>query len=330
MEVYDWHNIEFLKIDAEGEEANIIRGGTRFFATVSPLIQYEIKAGSELHLELVQAFTELGYSSYRLVPGLNLLTPFDEKEPADGFLLNLFCCKSDRADRLADRGFLVQTDAARRFREVQSNGVRGHIKGDQTNSWLTTLMKYPYGELCAEHWQKTVDAGNNREVEAALLLYSLSRNYSLTAVERFAALEDSFISLRNICETQPTYLRLSSLARVARDYGARSLAVNALGQLCDTLFNQRQVNPSEPFLAPGERFDSVSPRNDLGSWIAAAALEEFERNGAFSSFYTGRSTLQHLESIRDLGFGGAEMNRRLDLIQLRFGSSNIKQDHDNG
>ncbi len=321
MEVHDWHTIEFLKVDAEGEEANILRGGTRFFATESPLVQYEIKAGSELHFELVQAFTELGYSSYRLVPGLNLLAPFDEKEPVDGFLLNLFCCKSDRAALLAARGFLVETTVAQRLAEVHSNEVLGKLKSDQANSWFTALTKLPYGQICVEHWRKTMAAGQSSEVESALLLYALSRNTSLTANERVAALEESFIRLKTLCETQPANLRLASLARVARDYGARSLAVKALNQLCNTFFKLRQINPSEPFLAPGERFDSVSPRNDIGNWIVTAALEEIERNGAYSSFYTGTSARQRLEIIRDLGFGSAEMNRRLNLIQLRFGTS---------
>ena len=122
LEAHGWQDIAFLKIDAEGEEANIIRGGTNFFAAESPLIQYEVKAGSELHLELVQAFAELGYHSYRLVPGLDLLVPFDEKEPVDGYLLNLFACKPDRATYLAGRGFLVEVAAYRQFKEVHSNG----------------------------------------------------------------------------------------------------------------------------------------------------------------------------------------------------------------
>jgi len=32
MKRYDWQNIDFVKIDAEGEESNILKGGERFFA----------------------------------------------------------------------------------------------------------------------------------------------------------------------------------------------------------------------------------------------------------------------------------------------------------
>lgn len=88
-----------------------IEGGVRFFAELSPLIQYEIKAGDDLHMELVQDFAALGYASYRLVPGLDVLVPFAAESAPDSYLLNLFCCKIDRAEQLATRGFLVGAPA---------------------------------------------------------------------------------------------------------------------------------------------------------------------------------------------------------------------------
>lgn len=53
----------------------------------------------------------------------------------------------------------------------------------------------------------------------------------------------------------------------------------------------------------------------------AAVLEEIERLGSFSSFFTGTKGLQRLETIRAPGFGGAEMETRLRLLHKRFGLS---------
>ena len=86
LQRYGWKKIDFLKIDAEGEEANIIEGGRRFFADLSPLILYEVKAGEAVHLELVHKFAALGFDSYRLVPGLDLLVPFDAAVAPGWFL----------------------------------------------------------------------------------------------------------------------------------------------------------------------------------------------------------------------------------------------------
>lgn len=321
MDCYGWKDIDFIKIDAEGEEANILRGGANFLAIESPLIQYEIKAGHDLHLDLVRQFSRLGYQSYRLVPGLNLLIPFDAEGPVDGYLLNLFCCKPDRAAHLATRGYLIEaTTNIASSHKLDVSHISNKPGANETHGWHEALVKFPYGKMLLDHWVE-VEVGNQRhDVDEPLFLYALSRDTSLPIVERFASLEASYLKFKRLCETQPDYLRLSSLARVARDYGARSVAVNALGQLCDKIFQQRQVNLDEPFLAPGERFDSVSPNNrdSIGNWVAAAALEEFERHQAFSSYYSGMSSMQRLEAIRDLGYAGEEMKRRLILIKQRF------------
>jgi protein O-GlcNAc transferase len=320
LERYGWRDIEFMKIDAEGEEANILKGGERFFAELSPLVQYEIKAGADLHLALVQDFAALGYVSYRLVPGLDLLIPFDAESSPDGYLLNLFCCKRDRIERLAACGFLLDsaarlpTTGTGRFEDISEKVKSGNAYG-----WRDTIAKLPYGAQLASLWEKTMAEGNSVEVEEALSFYALSRDSSLSSSVRFGALEASFRLLKRLCERQPSYLRLASLGRVARDYGARSLAVDALQQLSNAIFQHKQVDPREPFLAPAERFDSVRPGEPIGNWVLAAVLEEFERLGSFSSFYTGDSTRQRLEMIRALGFGSAEMERRLRLVQKRFG-----------
>jgi hypothetical protein len=43
-------------------------------------------------------------------------------------------------------------------------------------------------------------------------------------------------------------------------------------------------------------------------------LEELERLGSFSSFYTGASALQRLQIIRELGFGSSEMAAPFELV----------------
>jgi hypothetical protein len=126
--------------------------------------------------------------------------------------------------------------------------------------------------------------------------------------------------MKTLCERQASHLRLASLARVARDYDSRAIAVNALGQLANTALQQNRVDPDEPFLTPSDRFDLIPPAvMQVGNWVLAAVLEELERLCAFSSFYTGPSALQRLELIQNLGFDRDEMKRRLHLVRTRFG-----------
>lgn len=312
---FGWEQIDFLKIDAEGEESNIIEGGRRFFAELSPLILYEVKAGEKVHLELVGKFADLGFDSYRLVPGLDLLVPFDIAAQPDGYLLNLFCCKKDRAETLSDRGLLLESasiaahKAANRFEHFLSQH-RGQY------SWNIELTTLPYGAACARLWQSTPDEG--AEVTDALACFAISQDTDLNPLDRFSALESSFTSLTRLCRSAPRYLRLASLARVACEYGARTVAVAALGQLARKLADSEPLDPGEPFLAPGKRFDSIEPRTDVKGWFLAAVIEEYERLSSYSSFFTGEAARERLELMVSLGYESAQMRRRLELIRARF------------
>src|SRR6266478_1767473 len=127
MDQFHWRDIDLIKIDAEGEEANIVKGGRRFFANLAPLVQYELRTtAADMNFGLIRDFAAIGYDSYRLLPSLNLLVPFDAESPPDSYLLNLFCCKSVRADRLSARGFLVRSaDLAGMGESLGTNGSDG-------------------------------------------------------------------------------------------------------------------------------------------------------------------------------------------------------------
>ena len=313
MDRYRWTDIELIKIDAEGEENNIVKGGRRFFASLAPLVQYELrKDATSMNLGLVREFAALGYDSYRLVPGLNLLVPFDVRSEPDSYLLNLFCCKAARADRLAARGVLL--------RESDLSGTDMNLVGSAANvsfHWSKTLAPLGYARPLSSAWREAEAAGNSTAMVRALSLYSRSRDAALYPLDRFRALEASFLAIRAECEREPLRLRLATLARVSHDYGARTVGVIALKRLLEHI-RLTGVDPNEPFLPPLERFDSVPFGADPVSWLIAAVLEHLEKREHYSTFYVGPTALGRLEDIHALGFGSSEMERRLDLVRLRI------------
>ena len=109
---HGWNDVDFLKLDAEGEEGRILEGGAAFLRTADPLVMFEIKHGASLNLQLVERLASAGYGAYMLVPGLGLLVPFDPAAPSDPFRLNLFACKPGRARLLESRGALASGTAA--------------------------------------------------------------------------------------------------------------------------------------------------------------------------------------------------------------------------
>jgi protein O-GlcNAc transferase len=326
MDRFGWQDIELIKIDAEGEEANIVKGGRRFFATLAPLVQYELRSAIDANFDLIRDFEAIAYNSYRLLPGLNLLVPFDAKSSPDSYLLNLFCCNADRADRLAARGLLLRSaDLAGTGESLGTNAGLNELVAKY--HWRHTLAHLPYAAALAPVWEMSEKDSERAGVHQALSFYVRSRDATLSMVERFRALEASFLHLRALCEREPVRLRLASLARVANDYGERAVAVNALTRLVDSIRQTGTVERNEPFLAPLEQFDSIDPGETMGNWILAAILEQLERRERFSSFYAGPSALERLEVIHTLGFGSPEMKRRLELVRLCIAKATAAKGH---
>ncbi|HEX4676780.1 MAG TPA: hypothetical protein VH209_15700, partial [Steroidobacteraceae bacterium] len=180
------------------------------------------------------------------------------------------------------------------------------------------LVALPYGAALANLWETAQSSDDATAVNEALARFAISQDTSLDPLTRFNALDSSFRLLQSLCDGRPHFLRLASLARVARDHGSRAVAVGALSRLVDTIAGANQVNTGEPFLVPGERFESIPPGEDIGKWALAAILEELERLISYSSFFTGNSSRARLEKIASLGFASAEMSRRRQLLQMRF------------
>ena len=96
--------VDFVKIDVEGEEANVLAGAQEFLARESPLMMLEFAAEGKLNEDIFDPLIEAGCTTYRLVPGLNILAPFYESEEPDAYQLNLFACGERRASALAQIG----------------------------------------------------------------------------------------------------------------------------------------------------------------------------------------------------------------------------------
>ncbi|MEA3643435.1 MAG: hypothetical protein VBE63_26395 [Lamprobacter sp.] len=116
----------------EGEEIRILQGGQRFFAEQDPLVLFEWKHGKQPNTGLLEAFAALGYDRYRLVPGLQGLTPVAEDEALDGYQLNLFACKPSRAEQLRANGWLL------------TNADLDQAAPAPTGRWVEALADYPY------------------------------------------------------------------------------------------------------------------------------------------------------------------------------------------
>jgi len=291
-----WNAVDFVKIDAEGEEVRILLGGRVFFERHSPLIMLEIKTDSGNHDHLRTAFPLRGYRLYRSVPGAPLLVPDDPTKPLDGFEINMFAAKSDRAAELARLGLLVETAPTWTLDSFARRNLIGLA--------LPFLSSASFDGIDANYFNGC--AG-----------YAAWRSPDLPMPQRYAALEAACANLSNLCRHHATPPRLSTLARAMGDAGHRVASVDAMMQLTARL-RQGARCVGEPFWPANPRFETTSQGNEWSDRFEASCLEQLERAVSFSSCFGGASGVDLEQLARRPGVA-TEIERRKTLRSARAG-----------
>lgn len=310
MEEHNWDSIDFIKIDTESDELNILAGGKDFFTNLSPLVLYACKDKDVLNTELINKFEQLGYNTYMLIPGINTLSPFDPEEMQDSFLLNLFACKSDRAEKLQKAGLL-------------STGSYNSALTVNEHAWESYLEQFHYSQSLVNDWKAQYNNGHKLPgsdiYRSALNLYVNAHAETSTPDEKVASLRTAFIQLVSLLDLHVTLPRLQTLIRVAIELGKRDIAIQLLNDLINNLHETGSFQPDEPFLAISKEAEEAQTGNSLAGWCLAYATAEREIQSAFSSYFSDGSSLETLKVFKELEYPHEEMNRRLMLMNKRFG-----------
>jgi len=305
----DWTHLDFVRLspetnDGKGGFAEKWRG---VFVDASPLVMFAIRRGAEIDLSVAQAFVELGYGLYRLIPGLGALAPFGNQDELDALALNLFACKPERAAILERQGILM-----REFQPLAGFPVAGK------NLWRDYLAQKPYAaalllaspDASADQWSDVY--------RTALDLFVEFKNRDLPLAQRYASLEMACSTMAPLIATAPSFVRLMTFARIADEIGKRELAVTLLNRLDNMMASGASVQLDEPFLAVSDYFESLNPGERLPDWIVTSVREQRERRRAFSSYFTGKESLAVLLPLQGAGFLSEDMQRRIRLIQARY------------
>lgn len=298
------NDIDFIKIDAEGEESNIIEGGQEFFETESPLVMFEIAHRGKINTSLEETFNNMGYMAYRLLPGFNVLVPAYSLEE-DDFQLNIFCCKPDRVRLLSERNLLIEKE--------YTGNINTAVK------WDVYIKALPYSKDIISQWMANVvnQPLPGWEVYERALEYVIFAEDNINPLSyRYRALKEAKRILSELCEKQGTSSRMITLAKVFFLLGYRSNAVEIL----KLIFKSPISNESfyEPFLPLIKAHENLQVGLRIVDFVKSTLLEQYELRSTFSSFYSGKESLQWLETLRHSEFAGDEIKRRYNLINKRF------------
>ena len=300
MKKFEWDRIDFIKLDAEGEDCNILTEARETFSSFSPMIMFELKHGEHVNLPLIERFKGMGLDCYRLLPGLNILVPFDHRQPFDGYLLNLFACDKKRASQLESEGVIVQAWDVTKL--VDNVSLAEQFIGD-----------LKCGSSLKKHLPPASDSSD--DYMAILNGYIMSLSNSESNVDRVSYLMSALAGARRmIAKGEGRIERLVPFARIAIDAGERALGVEVLGGLINRYNATINFEVDELLLPACKRFDDVDPKVDINKWLYSSILETYIKQHAFSCYFTEKTTLPFFAGLDSLGFISEEMRNRFTLV----------------
>ena len=244
----------------------------------------------------------MGYHLFRQLGDAPILVPDDATQPLDKFELNLFAAKPDRVSDLSQRGLLV--DAIPDWAPDESDCKKADA------FWRSQQ----FAPLVDMSGGKSVSPDS--DYRNSLAAYATWRAADQPVAIRCAALAFALRGLRSACMRTPTAGRLSTLARVAWEWGARGESAIVLQHLLGML-QSGQIQFGEPFWPASMRFESIALGNQPGDWFAGATAEQFERSFSFSTICTGPTPF--LDWLCSQPFVSVEMERRRVLLGARAG-----------
>jgi len=303
------HDLDFMRIAFAEDLENLFSKGEALLKGNSPLIMFRIKKEDDTRTTAaVSMFKTFAYQAYRYVPGLNLLVPFVSEQDLDIFALNLFVCKTDRADQLEKQGVLIKG-----FKPLVQ------LPGFEDKAWQDYVGVLPYSNDLKEDWiNHPIKMEEWENYYTALNLFAQAKNPKKLPEERYAALNSSFGLLALLLKVNATLPRLLSLVRVMLELGKREASVNFLNQLVSLFESGDKIEINEPFLALSDEDAAVDPGSDFAKWLFASVLKTREMRRAFSTYFSEMQSLSTLEAIQETGFGNALIERQIKLIHERF------------
>lgn len=302
----EWPQVDFVKLDAEGQEPAILAGGGTFFEQQSPLVMIELMHGHEVHLELLEPFLNWGYETYRYRPGIGILTREQPPYSSLSFELNGFLCKPDRAKTLEARGLLTMTpneDCAR-----------------PQSTWRTHLPGLPFAQEFLSGWDRQTGRDMRPSVRkhlAAIDAYLASLNPTFSAADRYSHLMNARDIMRELLGVDGNEARLSTLCRIEAAFGERAPTCSAIEALGQRLQAVQDPVLTEPFLPPTDEFDHIAPTGSRHGWIAAAVLTAYEKHRGISARYDIEGSIQFAQQVEQMGYQ-PESLRRIKDVCSRF------------
>lgn len=301
--------IDFIRIDAEGSELQVLLGCSRFLNEQSPLIMFRLNHHGSFNIELIAALRAMGYGIYSLLPGLQCLRPVLSEDECsfDHFLQNLFACKSDRAAALAADGILIE--------HVLQVPIASLVLKSDSFSELLALPVFAYESRGV--WDLFDFSSPYGQ---ALLAWCSSRKRDAGPELRLAFLRQAQQCIAEALAVEDYHPAVTMLAvRVLSDLGERARALQAASAFLDQMAEEDMLidRPVPPVL---ESFDFRRPKASLTCFLYESVVEFSILRSSCSGFVASANERLFNHALVSPEHS-AEIERRAVLFSARDGAS---------
>ena len=297
--------IDFVKIDAEGFEKEVLLGAYEFFVAESPVVMIEISESSFGPPDMLQA---LGYDFYLYNPVVRCLVPFAGER--DGVtMLNIFLCKPDRRDALRTQGLLVTTEQLAMDVPLADPTVfidyfrsLAITRSCPDLAVLTEIAQTPerdtYFTACAE--------------------YLMSRNQGLPAAERTLRLARAEIWADANFGDQSSLAQLLSICTIWEAVGRLVLSSAILKVVMTVDEMPGLAKLGQPFLSLDHDWESVSAVDgQVEEWLQSLVTSHYEAMHSYSSYYDSNVTFKAYDLAVKNNLLEEWLERRAALVAYR-------------
>jgi FkbM family methyltransferase len=280
-------NISFIKIDAEGFEAEVIRGMDRFLREQDPVVMIEV---SEAPVKPPMMLEALGYQQYRYCEGIGCLIPFIPNKLGDR-VLNLFMCKPKRAKQLATEGLLVTWD------QVKANPAPADpFLFMEKFRGLAIVRALPDVAALADA------PGVSPEFHQAMSEFVMSQDAGQPLEDRAVRLARAAAYIDRAYNESVTLSELLTYCRVWEAAGRIFLIAGSLRAVIQHPAHPAFQQLTTAFLPCSGEWDGKAPRGgNVHEWLKTMVLIQYEKVHAYSSYYDGGMTADTYRFLRETG-----------------------------
>lgn len=300
-------SVDFLKLDAEGHERQILSGADRLLACPDVILEVAIRGGGALQVKLADDLLQRGFCLFRAIPGLGTIAPIRFGDPIDSFMINVFALRPHTARQLhADgliAGCVLESD-------LVSTGVKVQAVLDRL------LAEQPFTGLKL-NWQPNAIHPGWEAQRRAVALAAESQMGHQSVDQRMAGLLSAYRSSKHALAQAITGSRLFTFSRIAWNLGWQVEALQAIEKLTQIVDSRKEdigKTFTEPMLLPLPGLDAVR-YPDLQALVVGSVVESMYSMGSYSVFFNRGATSVILERLRGLQARSARAQRTISLLE---------------